>query len=191
MSSKFFAFLSRMKFINRWSLMRNTTLENTAEHSLYVSMIAHCLAVVHNRLTGAALDPCRVGMIGAYHDTGEVITGDIPTPIKYFSSEMRDAYKKIEKTAGVKIFDTLPPELQEAFDPLLHPDKEEAKIVKYADKLTAYIKCIEESGQGNNEFARAYKTIERELKDYRSPAVDYFMDTFIAAYRLTLDELSE
>lgn len=170
--------------------MRNTTQENIAEHSLYVAAIAHALAVIDNRFFGAAHNADRIGMIGIYHDVGEVITGDIPTPIKYFSTDMREAYKTIERSAGKQIFETLPQDLQDIFTPVLSPTPEEAQIVKYADKLTAYIKCIEEGRQGNREFDRALKAIETELKKYRSKAVDYFIEVFIGAFKLTLDELS-
>lgn len=189
--SKFFAFLSRMKYINRWSLMRNTTTENIAEHSLYVSLIAHALSVIDNKFFGGNNDVYKIGMAAAYHDVGEVITGDVPTPIKYFSSEMRTAYKTIERNADKKIFSTLPDELKDDFDVFLNLDKKEVQIIKYADKLTAYIKCIEESTLNNSEFKSAMITIEKDLKDYDSKAVDYFIETFIDAYKLTLDQLSE
>ena len=155
MQSKFFAFMARMKFVNRWSLMRNTTTENIAEHSLNVSMIAHCLALIENKFYGGQYDVFKIGMMGAYHETSEVITGDLPTPIKYFSKEMRDSYKSVEKIANDTLLATLPEELVSDFDELINANEEEYRLVKYADKLTAYIKCIEETACGNTEFRQA------------------------------------
>ena len=189
MQSKFFAFMARMKFVNRWSLMRNTTTENIAEHSLNVSMIAHCLALIENKFFGGSYNEYKIGMIGAYHETSEVITGDLPTPIKYFSKEMRESYKSVEKIANDTLLATLPPELIEDFDTLINASEEEYKLVKYADKLTAYIKCIEETACGNSEFKQAGKSILAELQSFKSKSVDYFLQVFIPAYSLTLDEL--
>lgn len=190
MKSRFFAFLSRMKYIDRWGLMRSSVKENVAEHSLQVAWVAHALAVIENKYFGGSFDACKVGMAGAYHETGEVITGDMPTPIKYFSPEINTAYKKVEKVAEKRILSTLPKDLLESFQPLVQPSDEEKKLVKYADKLTAYIKCVEETAAGNAEFKQAYKSIEEELKSYNSKSVLFFIDTFVDAYRLTLDELS-
>ncbi len=191
MQSGFFALMSRMKYIRRWGLMRSTTEENIAEHSLQVAWVAHALAIIENKFFGGDYDACRIGMIGAYHETGEIITGDLPTPIKYFSPEINAAYKKVEKVAEKRIIATLPEELKEEFSPLIQPTEKEKKLVKYADKLTAYIKCVEEVQGNNNEFKSAHTAMERELKGYNSPSVNYFMETFIGAYRLTLDELTE
>ena len=190
MESRFFAFLSRMKYIGRWGLMRLTTPENIAEHSLQVAWVAHALAVIENKLFGGNYDACKIGMMGAYHETSEVITGDLPTPIKYFSPEMKTAYKKVEKVAEKRILETLPVEIADEFVFLVQPNGDEKKLVKYADRLTAYIKCIEEIKCNNAEFASAKETIEKELRGYKSKSVDYFMDTFIEAFRLTLDEIS-
>lgn len=189
MQSKFFAFMARMKFVNRWSLMRNTTTENIAEHSLNVSMIAHCLAVIENKFYGGKYDAFKIGMIGAYHETSEVITGDLPTPIKYFSKEMRDTYKGVEKVANDTLLSTLPKELFSDFDELINAGEEDYKLVKYADKLTAYIKCIEELACGNNEFKQAGKSLLKELKSFNSNSVNYFLEVFIPSYSMTLDEL--
>ena len=169
MSSRFFAFLSRMKYIDRWGLMRSTIKENVAEHSLQVAWVAHALAVIENKFFGGRHDVCRIGMIGAYHETGEVITGDMPTPIKYFSPEIN----------------------YEDFASLVQPSEEEKRIVKYADKLTAYIKCVEETTCNNSEFSEALRSTERELRGFNSSAVDYFMDSVVEAYKLTLDGLAE
>ena len=191
MSSRFFAFLSRMKYIDRWGLMRSTIKENVAEHSLQVAWVAHALAVIENKFFGGRYDVCRIGMIGAYHETGEVITGDMPTPIKYFSPEINSAYKKVERIAEKRILSTLPEELYEDFASLVQPSEEEKRIVKYADKLTAYIKCVEETTCNNSEFSEALRSTERELRGFNSSAVDYFMDSFVEAYKLTLDGLAE
>lgn len=191
MQSKFFAFMSRMKYINRWSLMRNTTTENIAEHSLNVSMIAHCLALIENKYNGGNYNEYKIGMMGAYHETSEVITGDLPTPIKYFSPEMRDSYKAIEKNANDRIIATLPDDFIADFDSIINADENEYKLVKYADKITAYIKCIEELATNNNEFASAEKSILSQLQEYDSFSVNYFLKVFIPAFKLSLDELTE
>ena len=190
MESKFFAFISRMKLIDRWGLMRSSLKENVAEHSLEVAWVAHALAVIENKFYGGTFDPCRVGMMGAYHETGEVITGDMPTPIKYFSPEINTAYKKVEKIAETRILNTLPQDLIAEFQPLVQPTGSEKQLVKCADKLTAYIKCVEEVAAGNSEFNQALKSIEGELDKLEFKSVRYFTDTFVNAYRLTLDELS-
>lgn len=191
MESKFFAFMSRMRYIDRWSLMRNTVKENNAEHSLMVCFIAHCLAVIENEFFGGDYDVCKIGMIGAYHEASEVITGDMPTPIKYFSKEIHDAYKSVENVARDKILATLPEKLTGYYDDLINASPDEYKLVKYADKLTAYVKCVEEQATGNSEFKKAAKSIEKELEGYGSRSVDYFMETFVPSFALTLDELSK
>ncbi len=190
MQSGFFALMSRMKYIRRWGLMRSTTEENIAEHSLQVAWVAHALAIIENKFFGGDYDACRIGMIGAYHETGEIITGDLPTPIKYFTPEISAAYKKVEKIAEKRIIATLPSELRDEFAPLIQPTEKEKKLIKYADKITAFIKCVEELCSNNNEFKSAHDSLEKEIRSYACPAVDYFMDNFIGAYRLTLDELS-
>lgn len=191
MESKFFAFMSRMRFIDRWSLMRNTFRENNAEHSLMTAFIAHGLAVIENEKFGGSFDACKIGMIGAYHEASEVITGDMPTPIKYFSPEMRDAYKSVESVARETILSTLPEEFRGEYDGVINATPEEYHLVKYADKLTAYIKCVEETANGNSEFKKAAKSIEKELRAYKSKSVDYFLDTFVPPFALTLDDLSK
>ena len=191
MESKFFAFMARMRFIDRWSLMRNTFRENNAEHSLMTAFIAHGLAVIENEKFGGSFDACKIGMIGAYHEASEVITGDMPTPIKYFSPEMRDAYKSVESVARETILSTLPEEFRGEYDGIINATPEEYRLVKYADKLTAYIKCVEETANGNSEFKKAAKSIEKELRAYKSKSVDYFLDTFVPPFALTLDDLSK
>ena len=190
MQSRFFALMSRMKYIRRWGLMKSVTDENIAEHSLQVAWVAHALALIENKFFGGNYDACRVGMAGAYHETGEVVTGDLPTPIKYFTPEISSAYKKVEKIAEKRIIGTLPEELEKEFTSLIQPTKEEAKLVKYADKITAYIKCIEELQSDNSEYIQAKRGIEKELSECDSKSVKYFMDTFIEAYKLTLDEVT-
>lgn len=183
--------MSRMRFIDRWSLMRNTFRENNAEHSLMTAFIAHGLAVIENEKFGGSFDACKIGMIGAYHEASEVITGDMPTPIKYFSPEMRDAYKSVESVARETILSTLPEEFRGEYDGIINATQEEYRLVKYADKLTAYIKCVEETANGNSEFKKAAKSIEKELRAYKSKSVDYFLDTFVPPFALTLDDLSK
>lgn len=183
--------MSRMKYIRRWGLMHSTTDENVAEHSLQVAWVAHALAVIENKLFGGNYNAERIGMIAAYHETGEVITGDLPTPIKYFSPEINTAYKKVERIAEKRILSTLPDELKDEFAGLVQPTKEEEQLVKYADKITAFVKCVEELKVNNTEFERAHRTIGNELRAYGSASVNYFLDTFVEAYRLSLDELTE
>lgn len=190
MASRFFAFLSRMKYIDRWGLMRCTEKENVAEHSLFATWVAHALAVIENKYYGGSFDAYKIGMIAAYHETGEVITGDMPTPIKYFSPEISSAYKTVEKVAEDRILSTLPGELYDDFAVLIRPTAEEKRLVKCADKLTAYIKCVEELAFGNGEFKKASESIYRELNSYGAKSVDYFLETFVEAYKLSLDELS-
>lgn len=190
--SKFFAFLGRMKLINRWGLMRNGSIENVLEHTAMTSFIAHGLAEIENNVFGGSVDRERVVLYALYHESAEVITGDLPTPVKYFNSDMVAAYKAIEKNAEDKLIKTLPKELTRSFSALIQPDKNSAEyaLVKYADKLAALIKCIEELSNNNAEFASAAKTIEKALEN--APlSVKYFMDTFIPAFKLSLDELSE
>ncbi|HOV70225.1 MAG TPA: 5'-deoxynucleotidase [Clostridia bacterium] len=191
--SHFFAYMSRMKYIQRWGLMRNTQPENIQEHSLQVAMIAHCLAVIRNTYFNGALDPEKVALLAIYHEAQEVITGDLATPIKYFSPEIRKAYKDIEMVASDRLFSMLPEEMKEAYRPLLYnlaDDKEELKLVKYADKICAYIKCVEEMKSGNSEFACAYKTIREDINAFDSDEVRFFMDKFAESFSLTLDEMA-
>lgn len=188
--SVFYAFLSRMRYITRWGLMRNTRSENVMEHSAVVAMFAHALAVLHNK-SGGSVDANRVGMIALFHETGEVITGDMPTPIKYFNPEITQAYKAIETESEERILATLPKELDEELGSLVSGGSEvEKKLVKYADTLAAYVKCVEELAQGNNEFAEAKKSTMDKLEAYGSPEVDYFIKEFVSPFGLSLDKLS-
>ena len=191
MEHHFFAYITRMKFIQRWGLMRNTMPENDMEHALQCAMFAHAMAVMGNVRYGRRYDPEYVMALAMYHDASEVITGDLPTPIKYHSPEIMDAYRQVEQLACDKLLDTLPPELRGAFQPVL--DGETAArchdLVKAADKLSAYIKCIEERRAGNDDFLSAERSTRRTLESYRLPEVDYFLEHFIPAFELTLDEL--
>ncbi|MFZ5918716.1 MAG: 5'-deoxynucleotidase [Chloroflexota bacterium] len=191
--SHFFAYLARMKFIRRWGLMRNTHQENIQEHSLQVATIAHALAVIRNRLFDGQVDPARTALLALYHDASEVITGDLATPIKNFNPRIKTAYHEIEIVARQKLFDMLPQALQPDFQPLFFQaddDREHWRLVKAADKICAYLKCLEESKAGNLEFSKAEKTIERDIARMGLPEVAYFVAQFIPSFSLTLDELN-
>lgn len=188
----FFAYISRMKLIDRWSLMRCTQAENVQEHSLQVAAIAHALALIAKKKFGADVNPERIALLAVYHDATEVITGDLPTPVKYFNGEIKNAYKAIEAQAAEKLVEMLPPEFQEDYQDILMPkDPEEEKYVKAADVICAYIKCLEEKAAGNYEFIRAEETIREKLEVMMErPEVRYFYDNCVGSFRLTLDELS-
>ena len=175
MSHNFFAYISRMRYIGRWSLMRNALPENIQEHSHMAAVIAHALAVIRRDIYGVPCDPDRCASVALFHDSSEILTGDLPTPIKYHSAQIQNAYKQVEKLACDKLLATLPEELHD--------------IVKAADKLSAYIKCIEERKAGNNEFISAEKQTRAKLDASPLPEVKYFLDKFIPAFELTLDEL--
>ncbi len=193
MKSHFFAYMSKMKYIKRWGIMRNTVEENIQEHSLQAAMIAHALALIKNRMFGGNVNPERVMALAVYHEAGEVITGDLPTPIKYFNPEINKEYKKIEAIAEDALWHMLPDELQYDYEVLIKDQAQEAEhyqLVKAADKICAYIKCIEEIGTGNDGFKKARQTLEKTIKSLKMPEVDYFMATFIDSFSLTLDELN-
>lgn len=231
-NNQFFAMLSRMKYINRWGLMRNTMNEDIAQHSLEVAMIAHALVLIHNQRfcgmpssldhTGEQFDleqsegkqeeePSsleqsegekakkrfgklsaeRAAVLAMYHDTTEIITGDLPTPIKYFAPQIRDSYKKVEEMAANQLLQTLPKELQLDYQSILLAQEDERELWKYvkaADKLSAYIKCIEETRVGNVDFEKARQSTKKALDDMKIPEVNYFMEKFLPSYFLTLDE---
>ena len=191
MSDNFFAYISRMRYIGRWSLMRNSLPENIQEHSHMVAVIAHALGVIRRDVFGQPCDPNECAAAALYHDCSEILTGDLPTPIKYHSPEISSAYKQVEALACGKLLETLPEELRPAFEPLLTGETRTGlhDIVKAADKLSAYIKCIEERKAGNNEFCSAEKQIRGMLDESPLPEVAYFMEHFIPAFELTLDEL--
>ena len=188
----FFAYMARMKLIRRWSLMKSVSDENIAEHSAQVAQIAHALALIKNRRFGGDLNADRVAAIALYHETSEVLTGDLPTPIKYYNPEIRKAYKDIESTANEKLLSMLPDELRGDYRELIEPqaDSYEAALVKAADKISAYIKCVEEMRSGNREFARAEVTLREAVESYyRYDEVKYFCETFLDSFKKTLDEL--
>jgi len=189
--SKFFAFINRMKYIKRWSLMRSVREENIMEHSLEVSVLAHALAVIKNKVFGGDVSVEKVVLLAQYHEVGEVITGDLPTPIKYFNPEIKNAYKDLEKNASKKILDTLPDVIKSEYEQYVLPDEnsQEYKIVKGADRLSAYLKCVEEVKAGNSEFKKAKRTILNDLKNLKMEEIDYYLKEFAPAYELTLDEL--
>ncbi len=191
--SHFFAHLSRLKLINRWPLMRNTRTENVSEHTLQVAMIAHALAVIKNQKFDGCLDVGRVVMMALYHDASEVLTGDLPTPVKYYNTEIAHEYKKIEKVAQKKLIEMLPAELQEAYASLVDDtlrSEEEATIVKQADAICAYLKCLEELSAGNKEFLPAKNRLEKTLQQRSSQEMSWFMDVFVPSFNLSLEEIS-
>ena len=187
----FYAYMDRMKYIKRWQLMRSTREENIMEHSQEVTMIAHALVTINNKVFGGDADATKTVLYALYHETGEVMTGDLPTPIKYYNSEIHGAYKELEKNACTKILAMLPEELQGELTPfiLADEDSKEYQLVKAADRLSAYIKCLEELRSGNKEFAKAKKSIEHDLKKRKMPEVDYFFENFIESFSLALDDL--
>lgn len=192
--SHFFAYLSRLKLISRWPLMRNVRTENVSEHSLQVAMVAHALAVIKNRKFAGQIDAQRVALLAIYHDASEVLTGDLPTPVKYFNSQITHEYKSIEHIARQKLLEMVPDELRDDFVPLIdeaHYSDEEKRIVKQADALCAYLKCLEELAAGNNEFLLAKTRLEKTLQQRHSPEMDYFMRVFVPSFQLSLDEISQ
>jgi 5'-deoxynucleotidase len=191
MNGHFFAYLSRMKLIKRWSLMRNITPENIAEHSLQVAIIAHALALISNAYAGDDFDAGAVTQLALFHDAGEVLIGDLPTPVKYFNPQIKEAYGNIEKVSKHKLLKMLPPELAVLYQPLLFVEAgKNQRLVKAADKIAAYLKCVEENAAGNGEFARAEEATLKELTNYEDiPAVGYFLQHFAPSFRKTLDEL--
>lgn len=189
MSSHFFAMLSRMKNIYRWGLMRNTKAESLSEHSLEVAFIAHALALIKNKRFGGSLNAEHIAVAAMFHDTSEIITGDMPTPVKYYNEEIKKVYKQIEAVADNTLINMLPEDLKEDYLPLYTLDEEEKKIIKAADKISALIKCIEELNMGNREFETAEKSTREKLKELKAPEVDVFLDEFMGSFHLTLDEL--
>lgn len=190
--SHFYAMLSRMKYINRWGLMNNTKYENLSEHSLQVAMLAHCLVLIHNKRFGGNLNPERASLLAVFHDATEIITGDMPTPIKYFNPEIKEAYQKIEETASNKLVSMLPEDFQEDFESILKMNTEEDKklqaFVKMADRFSALIKCIDEMRMGNAEFGKAKESIEKSIRDTKMPEAEVFEKEFLPSFYLSLDE---
>lgn len=185
--------ISRMKLIERWSLMRNSRPENLSEHSMEVSVLAHALAVISNERLGNNLNAEKAALIGIYHDASEIITGDMPTPIKYFNANIQGAYKEVEKHAAKRLLSMLPEYMQKSYEDIFFKAEEDAylwKLVKAADKISALIKCIEEEKAGNTEFISAKDSIRNTIKDMNLKEVDIFLEEFLPAYNKTLDELN-
>ncbi len=190
--SSFYAMLSRMKYINRWGLMNNTRSENISEHSLQVAMIAHCLVLIHNKRFGGNLDPERAAILAVFHDTTEIITGDMPTPIKYYNSKIKNAYRDIEENAADQLVNMLPDDFRDDINSIIKMngsgDEQLRPFVKAADKLSALIKCIEEQRMGNDEFRKAQDTILNSIHSMNLPELKVFEEEFLPAFSLTLDE---
>ncbi len=189
----FFAMLSRMKYINRWALMRNTHTENISEHSHEVAMIAHSLAVIGNKRFGKNLNAERAALLGIYHDAPEIITGDMPTPVKYYSTQIHEAFNKVEDDACNALLGMLPEDMLDEYRPFFfktEEDKELWKYVKAADKICAYTKCLEEAKAGNGDFAKAAKTNLEAMNKIDMPEVRCFMEEFLPSFSLTLDEMN-
>lgn len=181
-----------MKYIDRWALMRNTEEESLTQHSYEVAVIAHALAVISNKRLGTNYDAEKVALIGLFHDTSEILTGDMPTPVKYYSPEITSAYKKVEEVATGKILDMLPDDLRSEYEDLLLPAKEDEelwKLNKAADKISALIKCIEERKAGNKEFDKALEATEASIHKMNCEAAEIFIKEFLPSYELTLDQL--
>lgn len=189
----FFAMLSRMKYINRWSLMRNTNKENISEHSLEVAKIAHALAVISNQRFGGNVNADRAAVLGVFHDAPEILTGDMPTPIKYYSKQIHEAYSQVEDDACNALLEMIPQDLREEYKPFFFKQEQDRQLWKYvkaADKISAYIKCVEEAKAGNRDFDKAAKANLDAINGLDMPEVKCFMDDFMESYSLTLDEMN-
>ncbi len=192
MKYNFFAYMARMKLIRRWGLMKSVMTENIAEHSAQVAQIAHAIALIANKKFCGELNADRVATMALYHETSEVLTGDLPTPIKYYNSEIRKSYKDIERAANDKLIGMLPEEFREDYDAIINipAGSHEKLIIKAADKIAAYVKCVEELRSGNREFVVAEKTLKGEVDSYRRlPEVAWFCDTYLDTFSQTLDEM--
>ena len=191
MANEFFALMGRMRYITRWGLMRNTFSENIQEHSHQVAVLAHALALIRRdilKLDGP--DPDRCAVAALYHDASEILTGDLPTPIKYYNPDIKDAYKQVERIAGERLLDMLPKQLRDSYEHLVLEDDEEVNpIVKAADKLSAYIKCVEEQKGGNSEFDSAAAQTMASMKEMNLPELDWFIAECLPAFALNLDQL--
>ncbi len=188
----FFAILSRLKWIDRWALMRNSSKENLAEHSLEVAMLSHALCVIGNKRFGKNLNAERAALLGMYHDVSEILTGDMPTPVKYYNRSIRSAYKMVEKDANQRLLTLLPEDIRAEYDEILSAGEEyaeEKRMVKGADKLSAYIKCIEERKAGNREFEQAEKMTLQALHELGMEEVETFLREYIPTYEKTLDDI--
>ena len=193
MNGNFFAMMSRMKYIERWALMKNTSSENVSEYSLEVGMIAHALAVIGNSRFDKDLNAEKAALIGMYHDSSEIITGDMPTPVKYYNQEIKNAMKEVEGVANKKLLSMLPEDMREAYTSIFFKAEEDEylwKLVKAADKISALIKCMEELNTGNQEFRSARDSLEKAVTGLGLEEVTVFIEEFLPAYGNTLDELS-
>jgi 5'-deoxynucleotidase len=189
-SYSFFALAFRQKYIRRWGLMRSTIPENLSEHSSETALIAHALAVIGNTYFGKNYDCGKVAAAALFHDITEIFTGDLPTPVKYFNDSMRESYRQIENDAANKLTEKLPPPMQSAYTEMMNPtDADTIRLVKTADKLCAYIKCVEEVKGGNGEFANAEKSVYQSIIGYDSPELSFFLENFLPPFTGTLDEM--
>ena len=188
----FFAYMNRMKYIRRWGLMRNTKIENDMEHAFQTAMIAHCIALLGNARYEKQYDAEHIAVLGMYHDASEVITGDLPTPIKHHNPAIKKEYHKLESIAQKRLLTMLPADIMLEYEPLIEPDEksDEWKIVKAADKISAYIKCMEERSAGNREFVQAEETTLASIRAIPLPEVQDFMDEFVPGFGMSLDEIS-
>ena len=191
MKSNYYSMLFRMKYIKRWALMRNLEAENLSEHSLETAFIAHCLAVIANKRFDEKLDQNAIAVAALFHDTAEVITGDLPTPVKYYNEDIKSAYKSIESAAADKLLNLIPEDLRESFIPYYQPDEITEKYVKAADKISALIKCKEELSLGNKEFLAASKSSEQAIAKLNLPAAKVFLKEFLPSFEQGLDENME
>ena len=191
MANEFYALMGRMRYITRWGLMRNTFSENIQEHSHQVAVLAHALALIRRDILGLpGADPDKCAVAALYHDASEILTGDLPTPIKYYNPGIKDAYKQVEHIAGKRLLDMLPPELVKSYEHLVLEDDEEVlPTVKAADKLSAYIKCIEEQKAGNTEFDSAARATMQAMQAMNLPELDWFIEHCLEAFTLNIDQL--
>lgn len=191
MANEFYALMGRMRYITRWGLMRNTFSENISEHSHQVAVFAHALALIRRDILKLpSPDPDRCAVAALYHDASEILTGDLPTPIKYYNPDIKDAYKQVERIAGNRLLDMLPPELRASYEHfVLEDDEEVLPFVKAADKLSAHIKCLEEQKAGNTEFDTAAKQTWDAMKAMSRPELDWFLEHCLGAFTLNLDQL--
>ena len=191
-NSSFFAMLSRMKYVNRWGLMRNTIPESLSDHTMDVVIIAHALAAIANLYFGKEIDENRTALLAAFHDAPEILTGDMPTPVKYYDPQVKEAYTKVEEAATQKMLNSLPEEMKEHYAGLMlgqsEKDRELHRYVKAADKISALIKCIEEEQMGNKDFVQAKEATEQTIRRMDMPEVQFFMEHFMPGYYRTLDE---
>ncbi|MDE6260098.1 MAG: 5'-deoxynucleotidase [Oscillospiraceae bacterium] len=190
MNYSFFAYIFRMRYIARWSLMRNTRTENVEEHSYEVAVLSHALAVIGRDVFHKEIDPDKAAVAALFHDAPEIITGDMPTPIKYYNPDIKTAYRQVEAVAQDKLLSMLPPELAPAYEPLVREsDKAVKRYVKAADKLAAWLKCVEERKAGSTEFGRAEDETMAALRSMNMEEVDWFLERMGGAFQLTLDDL--